>query len=84
MNPPRVPLQDRPHGFNAQLTVNGKMPKATKAVKAGRIVSAELLPAFRQEIAGSTMTKLAILEHLKAKYDQSLACKQEIKLLIHE
>ncbi|KAE9966241.1 hypothetical protein EG328_009082 [Venturia inaequalis] len=74
MNPPRVPLQDRPHGFNAQLTVNGKMPKATKAVKAGRIVSAELLPAFRQEIAGSTMTKLAILEHLKAKFPK---CKKD-------
>lgn len=76
MNPPRVPLQDRPHGFNAQLTVNGKMPKATKATKAGRMVSAELLPAFRKEIAGSTMTKIAMLEHLKAKYDQCVALKQ--------
>lgn len=68
MNPPRIPLQDRPHGFNAQLTVNGKTPKATKATKAGRVVSAEILPAFKQEIAGSTMTKLAMLEHLKARY----------------
>ncbi|QDS68604.1 hypothetical protein FKW77_000920 [Venturia effusa] len=75
MNPPRVPLRDRPHGFNAQL--NGKIPKATKAIKAGRLVSAELLPAFRQEIAGSTMTKLAMLEHLKAKYATFPKCKKD-------
>ncbi|TLD35478.1 chromatin assembly factor 1 subunit a [Venturia nashicola] len=74
MNPPRVPLQDRPHGFNSQLTASGKIPKATKAMKAGHMVSTELLPAFKQEIAGSTMTKLAMLEHLKAKFPK---CKKD-------
>lgn len=78
MNPPRVPLQDRPHGFNAQLTVNGKISKAAK----GRMVSVELLSAFKQQIAGSTMTKLAMLEHLKAKYVHCIELEHETQLLI--
>jgi chromatin assembly factor 1 subunit A len=71
MNPPRVPLQDRPSGFlngtNGQVAVNGKAPKAARPTKSGRVVSAELLPAFKHEVQGSDMTKLAIVEHLKVK-----------------
>lgn len=72
MNPPRVSLQDRSYGFlngnNAQLMVNGKVSKVARPPKAGRVLSDELLPAFKKEIRGSDMTKLAMAEHLKAKY----------------
>jgi chromatin assembly factor 1 subunit A len=85
MNPPRVPLQDRPYGFlngnNTQLTVNGKVPKAAKATKPGRVVTADLLPAFKKEVQGSDMTKLAMAEHLKAKYVKLLKDEDITSLL---
>jgi chromatin assembly factor 1 subunit A len=70
MNPPRIPLQDRPYGFlngaNVQGTVNGKVPKAAKVTRPGRVVPADLLPAFKKQVEGSDMTKIAMIEHLKA------------------
>jgi hypothetical protein len=70
MEPPRLPLHDRPNGFlngaNIQIAA-GKGAKATKAGK--RIVPAEYMDAFKQQISGSDMTKIALIEHLKKQYE---------------
>jgi chromatin assembly factor 1 subunit A len=70
MNPPRLPLQDRPNGFvngaNIQTTINGKAPKAAKV--RGRVVPADQMDAFKQAISGSDLTKIALIESLKKQY----------------
>lgn len=68
MGPPRLPLSDRTNGqgntIQATLAlVNGKVPKAAKV--GPRLVPADLLPAFREAVDGSDLTKIALIEALK-------------------
>jgi chromatin assembly factor 1 subunit A len=76
MNPPRLPLTSWPNSIakNFNVLVNGKpdskpgkvagAPTAL-AVKPKRIVPPEQLPEFKAAIAGSDMTKIALVEALK-------------------
>jgi chromatin assembly factor 1 subunit A len=65
MGPPRLPLSDRTNGQGTiQATlVNGKVPKAAKV--GPRLVPADVLPAFRDAVDGSDLTKIALIEALK-------------------
>lgn len=70
MQPPRMPLSQRPaNGLlnsASRTPAPGAKPKAAKAP--GRMVSAEQLPAFKEAIQGSDLTKIAMIESLKKQY----------------
>ncbi|KAF2841277.1 hypothetical protein M501DRAFT_929079 [Patellaria atrata CBS 101060] len=80
MNPPRHPLQPRSigvlNGMNSMSKskpdtkttsgLSGTAPVAPKAPK--RLVPEDQLAAFKQEIEGSDLTKIAIIEALKKKF----------------
>ena len=72
MDPPRFPLNPRPvngmlNTLNPQADkVSSQASKAAKPPK--RQIPAEHLPAFKAEVQGSDLTKLALVEHLKKKF----------------
>jgi len=74
MNPPRLPLTQRPvngmlNTLNLVTTsttaVSGSVSKPGKPPK--RMVPAELLSEFKTEVEGSDLTKIALIEALKKK-----------------
>ncbi|KAJ4346745.1 chromatin assembly factor-I (CAF-I) p90 subunit [Didymosphaeria variabile] len=71
MNPPRLPLGTRP--VNGLInTLNGPQKASpafdTKTGKPKRMIDANLLPAFKAEVAGSDLTKIGMIEALKKKF----------------
>lgn len=72
MNPPRFPLMQRP--VNGMLnTLNPSSDKASSplskpAKPPKRQIPTELIPAFKAEVEGSDLTKLALVEHLKKRF----------------
>jgi chromatin assembly factor 1 subunit A len=72
MNPPRLPLTQRP--VNGMLnTLNPPSDKAAslqskQAKPPKRQIPPEHLPAFKAEVEGSDLTKIALIESLKKKF----------------
>ncbi|KAJ4293607.1 chromatin assembly factor-I (CAF-I) p90 subunit [Kalmusia sp. IMI 367209] len=71
MNPPRLPLTSRPvnplmNTLNA--TQKTSAGSAAKPVKAKRMISPDLLPAFKAEVQGQDLTKIGMIEALKKKF----------------
>lgn len=73
MNPPRIPLVSRP--LNGLLNTLNPTPNAaaaagssSKATKSKQIIPADQLPAFKAEIDGQDLTKIAMIEALKKKF----------------
>ncbi|KAF1954226.1 hypothetical protein CC80DRAFT_595343 [Byssothecium circinans] len=71
MNPPRLPLTARP--VNGLLNTSNLSPKTqsgtnAKAAKPKRMIPTEQLPAFKAEVEGQDMTKIAMIEALKKKF----------------
>ena len=76
MNPPRLPLTQRPvNGMLNTFNVINNNPtgaatthSTAKAVKPNkRMIPAEFLAEFKAEVEGSDLTKLGLIEHLKKK-----------------
>lgn len=74
MQPPRLPLTMKPNGANLNQpdiknkkisSVAGKSSQTPQPPK--RLIPPEQMQAFKEEIQGSDMTKIAIIEHLKKK-----------------
>ncbi|KAF2646708.1 hypothetical protein P280DRAFT_545015 [Massarina eburnea CBS 473.64] len=73
MNPPRFPLTSRP--VNGLLNGSSSTPKTqvasgAKAVKTKRTIPAEQLPAFKAEVEGQDLTKIAMVEALKKRFPE--------------
>ena len=69
MNPPRAPLTQRPlNGLLNTLSSNPTSPTSKPAKAPKRQIPDECMAAFKAEIDGSDMTKLALIEALKKKF----------------
>ncbi|KAF2467885.1 uncharacterized protein BDR25DRAFT_291320 [Lindgomyces ingoldianus] len=72
MNPPRLPLTQRPvNGMLNTLNSSDKThpTSASKPAKPPkRLIPADQLPAFKAEVSGSDLTKIALIEALKKKF----------------
>ncbi|KAH7135133.1 chromatin assembly factor 1 subunit A-domain-containing protein [Dendryphion nanum] len=69
MQPPRIPLTQRPINGLLNPKNGGSTVTASKPAKPQkRMVPAEQLSAFKSEIAGSDLTKIALVEALKKKF----------------
>lgn len=71
MNPPRLPLSQRPaNGLLNTLNTSPNPPPGTasKAVKPKRQIPPEQLAAFKAEVEGQDLTKLGMIEALKKKF----------------
>ncbi len=71
MNPPRLPLSA--HAINTLLntlntTQTASSGAAAKAVKPKRMIPADQLGAFKVEVEGQDLTKIALVEALKKKF----------------
>jgi chromatin assembly factor 1 subunit A len=70
MQPPRIPLTQRPANgmLNTLNTSSSPANAASKPAKAPkRLIPSEQLPQFKQEVEGSDLTKIALIEALKKK-----------------
>jgi hypothetical protein len=61
----RQQLFKRPALIDKTKTVNAMNATVAQVPKAGKLVPAEDLDAFKLAIEGSDMTKIAMVEHLK-------------------
>ncbi|PSN74058.1 hypothetical protein BS50DRAFT_566955 [Corynespora cassiicola Philippines] len=69
MNPPRAPLTQRPlNGLLNTLSSNPTSPASKPAKAPKRQIPDECMAAFKAEVDGSDMTKLALIEALKKKF----------------
>jgi chromatin assembly factor 1 subunit A len=68
MNPPRLPLQDRPSGIVNGANILRAVGSGSKRPKVARVIPSEFMSAFKQEVSGSDLTKIALIEHLKKQY----------------
>lgn len=71
MQPPRMPLTQRPAN-NMLNTLNSTPISTSLGVKAAkppkRLIPHEHLAAFKSEVEGSDLTKIALIEALKKKF----------------
>ncbi|KAF2021164.1 hypothetical protein BU24DRAFT_446244 [Aaosphaeria arxii CBS 175.79] len=69
MQPPRMPLSQRPINGLLVAHVNGSPSINSKPAKpAKRLIPTEQLAAFKAEVEGSDLTKIALIEALKKKF----------------
>ncbi|KAF2198535.1 hypothetical protein GQ43DRAFT_457762 [Delitschia confertaspora ATCC 74209] len=73
MNPPRLPLTQRPvngmlNTLNAPIVTAAGASTSKPAKPPKRMIPPEFLPEFRDTVDGSDLTKLALVEALKKKF----------------
>lgn len=72
MNPPRLPLHARPENgasVGAKLPASkGVLGTAAAPKPPKRTIPEDLMSEFKDEVKGSDLTKLALIEALKKKY----------------
>ncbi|KAF2276557.1 uncharacterized protein EI97DRAFT_398442 [Westerdykella ornata] len=72
MQPPRLPLATRPMNSMMNSLNSGNGVAAGAGAKAAkppkRMIPADQLPAFKAEVEGSDLTKIALIEALKRKF----------------
>ncbi|ORY19118.1 chromatin assembly factor 1 subunit A-domain-containing protein [Clohesyomyces aquaticus] len=72
MNPPRLPLTQRPVNgmLNTLNTAEKANPSSTSkpAKPPKRLIPVDQIPAFKAVVAGSDLTKIALIEALKKKF----------------